>query len=240
MVPTSYTVEEYIDYLRNEVLLESAESLGWPDLVESEVSLPEVKTVSAHTDSTITVSALLKFVPFGSTLTFEDGYMRMVSQAAAVGATTIHFSPDFDTENPNGKKVLIKYSTDRTQVPNPKFRAVVDEALRQIGLENIELVDITNVRLFRIVGRLELLRRILENRVSLYDQRTVWIDEDNNFVQRELVSTPSITTNQLLTLYSREIEAFRKELAPTLEVEVPEVNISIPSLSQSQGVSIRW
>jgi hypothetical protein len=173
MVPTSYTVEEYIDYLRNEVLLESAESLGWPDLVESEVSLPEVKTVSAHTDSTITVSALLKFVPFGSTLTFEDGYMRMVSQAAAVGATTIHFSPDFDTENPNGKKVLIKYSTDRTQVPNPKFRAVVDEALRQIGLENIELVDITNVRLFRIVGRLELLRRILENRVSLYDQRTV-------------------------------------------------------------------
>jgi hypothetical protein len=67
-----------------------------------------------------------------------------------------------------------------------------------------------------------------------------WIDEDNNFVQRELVSTPSITTNQLLTLYSREIEAFRKELAPTLEVEVPEVNISIPSLSQSQGVSIRW
>lgn len=240
MVPTSYTVSEYVDYLRNEVLLESANALGWPDLVDAEVLPPEVKTVTAHTDSTLTVSALVNELPANSMLIFEDGFTRTTSEIALVGATTINFTPDLDTEDPDDKKVLIYYATDQAKVPNPKFVAIADEALRQMGLENIEQINISNIRVFRILGRLELLRRITENRVPTYDKTIDWFDEDRNFQTRTIAKTPSFMSQQLIALYNRELTSLSEQLNPATPVEVPVTGIPAESLSQSSGVSIKW
>ncbi len=240
MVPTSYTVEEYVNYLRNEVLLETANELEWPDLVTPEIALPEVKTVSAHTADTITVPALINRVAIGSLLIFEGGFARTVSEDSDVAATSITFEPDLTTEDPDGEKVLIRYTRDIPQIPNPKFIAVTDEVLRQMGLENIEQINITNVRVFRLLGRLELLRRITENRVPYFDENTVWYDTDRNFAPRVISDTPSILTQQLLALYNREVVSINAELNLVVPVEVPQTGIPAESLSQSSGVKITW
>lgn len=242
MVPTSYTVEEAVRFLRNEVILESANSLGWTDTVPAFVATPEVKTVDAFTDDTITVTATIHDIPLGSVLVFEDGFFRTTKAFVPVGETTISFTPDLDTEDPEDKKVLIRYSESQPAVPNPKFVAVVDEALRQLGLENIEQINPSNIRAFRILARMELLRRITENRVPRYDKTITWYDDDRNFGPRDIQrDTPSITNNQLLALYNREVTALSSELNPVDNtIPVPVSGIPAESLSQSSGVVIKW
>ncbi len=241
MVPTSYTINEAVNYLRQEVLRESAETLGWKDLVKPIILPPEVKTVSAHTSTTITVSALANKIPVDSSLVFEDGYFRTTSVVANAGATSITFTPALTTEDPDGKKVLIHYAPNQPAVPNQKFIDVVDEVLRQMNIENIEELNFTNIRIFRLLARLELLRRMTENRTTKYDARATWFDEDRNFAERTFEDTPSLISQQLFILYDYETAALGAELVvPAEETPVPVRGVPQESLSQSSGVKITW
>ncbi len=246
MVPTGYTVEGFIDYLRYEVLRESADALGWGNLVEREVPLPEVKTVSASTTTTITVPALANDIESNSVVIFEDGYSRTTQGFVAAGGTVLTLQEPIVDNAPDGKKVLIIYSPYIERVQNPKYVYTVDETLRQMGLENIEQINPSNIEEFRLRGRMELLRRITESRVSKSDQLINWFDPaaggGTNTVDRTISSAPFAISDQLFKLYNREVTALQALLNVAQGNVVQSSTFHVPdeSNSSSSEVAVVW
>jgi hypothetical protein len=244
MVPIGYTVEEFIDYLRFEVLRESADALGWGNLIDRVVPLPEVKTVSASTTTTITVSALANAVASNSLIIFEDGYARTTQGDVAAAGTVLTLQEPIVDNAPDGKKVLIIYAPYTERVQNPKYVYVVDEALRQMGLENIEQINASNIIEFRLRGRLELLRRITESRVTLSDRDINWADNSGTSTIQRIQSTKPFTiSQQLFALYDRETKALSDELAAAQVVVVtptPTFNVPDEANSSSTEITVGW
>ncbi len=240
MIPKSYTLEEFADYLRYDVLLESADALGWGNLVDPVDPLPEVKTIDSSTTTQLTLTAgLANQVPHNTLIVFEDGTFSHSVGVTDVAATVIELQEPIVEDVHDDEKILIKFQ-DSTRVLNPKYIYVADETLRQMGLENIELINESNIRVFRMLGRLELLRRVSEDRVSKYDDSITWYDEDKGNVARTIGSSPSVVNAQVLTLYNRELNAISQELNPPVESSVPQLGIPAESLSQSSGVALKW
>ncbi len=244
-VKTSYTVEEFANYLASNVLLDAAEPLGWGPYVPYVPPGIETKTVSSNTaasPSVLTLSAgLVHAAPAGATLITEDGLTAKTLNSEAIGATVIEIDIPLTLNAWATKDIAIVYSNPVAPVPNPKYVSIVDEALRQMGLEDIENINATNVRELRIRGRLELLRRVAEDRTYQYDYITGFnqVDVDGNPL--DVSHQPTDITNHILKLYDEEVNRFSRELFPQAVVEVEIINEGVPEfLSSSEGVEVTW
>lgn len=100
--PTSYTYNEFADYLQFEVLRGSADTLGWGDTVKAKVGQ----------------------------------YNGAVPAVARVRNTNYDF--------------------------------VTDECLRQLGLTAITQINPTNIKLFRLIGRVEILKKAMQSMSANY------------------------------------------------------------------------
>lgn len=241
-VQTKWTVEEAVNYLAYGILRDSAAPLGWGPLVPYERGGVEIRTVTSNnnaTPSVLTVPAITNAFPRGTYLIFEDNTDAITNDDEAAGSTSIAVNTTLTTDQYAGKKVAFIYQPQGAEVPNPKYIAVVDEALRQMELEDIESIDASNLREFRLRARLELLRRISEGRAYQYDYTENYGTNDPDVV--EIPHSPAQVTARIIQFYLTEQGRISSALFPaTAPTPVTVLGIPAESLSISSGVGIKW
>src|SRR4028118_596381 len=173
--PTTYTYEEFADYLKLEVLRDSAEWLGWGDLVSPAPRRFYETTVTSNTGSfgtpvrsTIVIPRTEAYIRQGTVLTFSGGLTRTAYANYPEATTSIDVTPPLTLNQVQGQTMSFTVSEEIERVRNPNYDLVTDHVLSQMGLTNINQVNATNVYTFRLLGRLEILKRAFGNTAADY------------------------------------------------------------------------
>lgn len=158
MVKTTYTYDEFADYLQLEVLRDSADSLGWGDTVKAKPAE-------------------------------YDGAVPAVAR-----------------------------------VRNTDYNFVTDEVLRQMGLTNINQINETNVKLFKLIGRVEILKKAMQTMSGSYSYQS----------NSGIGNTRSQAYQQVVRLFNYE----QQRLFNVLAQESFELSSYIPEEAESSSNSI--
>jgi hypothetical protein len=231
-IPTSYTYDEFADYLKFEVLRESAETLGFGDTTPEQPALTQnlVVTGTAGIGNTILIEQSQMALPTGSTLTFTGGKVRTLASPLAVGDVSVSVNSGW-----TGSQVVAGNIYTRTikaavaRVRNPVYNLITDEVLSQMGLTNINQVGPTNIKFFRLAGRVEILKRAMQSMASEY-----------NYTSPGSIHSRSQVYNQVVELYRREYSRLQRlaslanQPATLGEPDTPE------SLSGSTDIILVW
>lgn len=161
-IPTSYTYNEFADYLQFEVLRESADTLGWGDTVKAKPAE-------------------------------YDGAVPAVAR-----------------------------------VRNTNYDFVTDEVLRQMGLTDINQINSTNIKLFRLIGRVEILKKAMQTSSANYTYQS----------NSGIGNSRSQAYQQVVRLFNIE----QQRLFNILAQESFEINSSVPEEAESSSntVGVIW
>lgn len=176
-LPTTYTYDTAEDYLRDEVLMDFANVLGWIDIAGTAATVVRVEASSYSTgDSVVTVNALTGPVKSGTVLRWQQasddtltGQAVQLSADAATGATSISV---FTTNHSLSNSVYAPIVTSSGRVPydsSEVYVPVIDETLIQLGLSDINLITAANAGMFRGRLKVEVWRSICAATASDHD-----------------------------------------------------------------------
>jgi hypothetical protein len=246
-VPTSYTEEEYYDYLRNFILMESADSLDFennPDASPSDSQTIYVRdyveqqygggaSTPPYWYATYAMVTPGKYVlEAGTVLTFSGGAVRTLLHDFEPGDEVMHFvhthagGPGAGTVNV-GDSVTTNIAAVTVEW-NPIYESITNYVLEKMGLSDISEVNETNVRFFRRYGRVEVLKRAMQQAAAEYPYQAA-----GDFVDRE------IPYAFIRDLYQKE-DARLENLEVQFMVDQPQPFIPVESESSSSKVKVIW
>lgn len=231
-VPVSYTYDEFADYLKDEVLLDSADGLGFGDIipeipqVTARVIIRESGTPPYDFTNDIPIYEPGFSLPVGASLTWSNGVTRTLNTALTPTSTLMTINGLGGNFNP-GDYANIVMRNAVARVRNSIYAAVTDEVLISMGLSDITEVNSMNIALFRAYGRVELLRKVMQSIAGNYNY---------NMPVGGKLNTSSVYT-QVIRMFQREQSRLNGLLAEagTLSPEVPD-----ESLSYSGDVAVVW
>lgn len=231
-VPTSYTYETFADYLKNEVFRDSAEGIGFEDYV------PEIPQITARIVIRASGTPPYNFttgIPIyqpgfskaaGASLVWSNGVTRTLDAAITPTSTTMNIAGLGGGFNPGDySTVILRAAVAR--VRNQIYDIVADEAIAQMGLSGIGDVDSTNIKLFRQMGRVELLRKAMQNVATRYNYTT---PIGGPATQQDVYT-------QVVSMYQREQLRLNALLR---EGNSPTASIPEESNSESRDVALVW
>lgn len=167
-VPTSYTYDTFADYLKDEVLRDSAAALGFEDYVPE---IPEiVARVIVRTNSNTTSVPIYQpgfTLASGTSLAFSNGATRTLGADMAANATSITISSAANLHVNDFASIQLRAAVAR--IRNSIYDSITDETLISMGLTDIAQVVPANIEIFRAYGRLELLRKVMQNVAAKYN-----------------------------------------------------------------------
>lgn len=234
------SVEQASDYLRFGGLRASADPLGWGQTTPHTSRGIEIKTVTSHTTTVLTVPPLTNDHPMGTTIVFEDGRSRVSILDQEAGDTTITLNQAIVADSATAMRIAIVYRGIEAPIPNPKYTYVVDEALRQMGFEHIESINAENMYEFRLRARVEMLRRVAEGNVASFDYITNYYGPTDDPATSQVPVYRNPTIQQVVNLYNLEAQKLNNFLVEQTPSTVVQTGIPSESLSQSSGVSVKW
>lgn len=261
-IPTSYTADEFADYLKDEVFLGSAQKLGLDDLVKGTDAIYQdlffvnngtgvIGEDYATVHNTYNVAPSTMILEVGEVITLENGvtgtiltpydedfsgiiigeYPVPVGLGYGGTAITVAWSNPTNLHWTEGLRYRRLYAPAVERVRNPIYNAIMNDTLEKMGLTDIAQIDETNIRYFRLLGRLEALKYGMQNTAGDYAYS----------------SNSSASTNYGGTVNSQVIRMFQREdkrILDILDYEnfIPAENSDVPdeSLSQDREIKVVW
>lgn len=250
--PTTYTYDEFADYLQREVLREAASTLGWADSVPFQSKVVNVlrfrdNGTGAMASGTFTVEQSPMRLFIGDNITLSNGVVYQVTTPSGGSGITIGDQPLPAGLDIGGIRVTMNkisgtgnwsnsivyervVKNEVARVRNPKFNAVTDEVLNQLGLTNISQVNsVVGALLFRTAGRVEILRRSMQGMAADY----------NYFSEGNTTNTRSQIYQQTSRLFQYEERRLR-ELIRRINYVPPTLKMPDEALSSSMTTTPTW
>jgi len=229
-IPTSYTYNTFADYLKNEVLQQAADSLGWGDTVEETPAVTQqlvVLDIYGNGKYAIAPSEM-KFNQY-QTITFDNGKQRTLDQALNLNDIILYANPSYSgTELTVGDAYTRTIQPAMTRVRNPIYNLVTDEVLNKMGLTNINQIDATNIKMFRLIGRVELLRRAMQNTAADFS----YLSEGQGVARNQVYQ-------HLIALFTREENRLNRVMFEA-GADFPDAIIPVESESASVPTTLVW
>jgi hypothetical protein len=229
-VPTSYTYDEFADYLKDEVLRDAAEGIGYGDLVPGipaiagRIEIRASGTPPYNFTSGIPIYQPGFSVAVATSLTFSNGATRTLATALTPTSTTMNINGLGAGFNP-GDYASVQLRAAVARVRNPIYDVVTNEVLVQMGLSAIGDVNAENVAFFRQFGRIEILRKAMQNVAGSYT---------TNMPVGGSVNSNNVYTN-IASMFERE----RSRLNQTLTAGSVTVGAEATP-SANLGVTLVW
>ena len=189
MIPASYTVETFSDYLEFEVLMQTAVEIGWIDLSQSldpttvidVVGLGEIRVgdgqimaivqpnVSPLNSATHTIVASLFDIPAGTKISFGTTTRTTLNPVAA-GATSITFTSAISLSSGLGNVGRFYNAPVLPRVHNPQYAAIINEVLVKLGVDDItSITGAENIKRLRHFGRRETWSAVMQALAGDFD-----------------------------------------------------------------------
>jgi hypothetical protein len=227
-IPTSYTYSTFENYLRDEVLMQTAESLGWVDVSSPAVN-PLPVTVSgtiASSFSYIILTAPLSYrLPKGTVLQSDHmSYQFTLLDDAPTGSPTLYVNQNVSGSNRNiNSQTVNVYLRDAPFDASTVYDSITDETLLQYGV--LTIAEATDVMKLRAIGRIEAWRAVAQETAS-----------DTYF----LAENASYSRNQVHEFALSQLEIAQSEYTVNFSVK-PEVQpFIINNRSTSTKVKVVW
>ncbi len=167
MLPASYTLDTFEDYLKYEVLQDTAFSLGWAvDIPLTPVTwIVTLISVDAGAKA-IRVSALKFPIPKGTTLQFRhrltnDLFGTVVTQQDGFEGNEVLFV-DIALGTVTAS-VVYRATTITAEIPpaEPVFQPIITDTLASLGVADITTMTGDKLNELRVRGRLELWHKVM-------------------------------------------------------------------------------
>lgn len=170
-IPTNYTNETFSDWLQDQLLLDTAQELGWLDIVNHVPAHTGTLTLLATSDagtSTLTVVPLVEDIPAGTTIT-NGGQTGDVAVFTPAGSTTVTLTAPHANQWTTG--TVFSFDVDEVlAVRNPIYESIIDEILARLAITDITtLTTPAQIRKLRIFARREVWRFAMQSLAADYD-----------------------------------------------------------------------
>lgn len=170
-IPANYTVDSFSDWLKDHVLIDTAQELGWIDNPAAKTGYTAnftMATTSNAGTNTLTVVPLQDYLKSGKTLHY-GGYTGVASTNYPAGSTTIVLTGTHLGQWTAGTSGTFDVDST-TRVINPIYASIINETLARMGVDDITtLTTPAQIRKLRIFGRREVWRMAMQYLASDYD-----------------------------------------------------------------------
>jgi hypothetical protein len=234
-LPTSYTYEDAANYMQFSILRESASYLGWGDI---KPYIPKKENVITVRDSVypfnnganIPILPSPIYIAAETNLTFASGRTVRTYYNLEVDGTELRINTAAGNGLPliYGDTITLLETSEQLRVRNTYYDTISDEVLNNLGLTNMNQINSTNIFLFRMNCRVEILKRAMQTTAADYS----YLSEGDGPTREQVYK-------QIRRLFQIEEARYYRLAAEELFI-LPSVNIPQESESRSSQVTIVW
>lgn len=221
-VPTSYTTDQFIDFLRRDVLYRTAMEIGWYDVPRTAISEVMVVRDASIGDTVIKIApAEVALGVVGAQWLFSNGVTATQTATVAANATSLPVSALTAAIPVN--HVGAGYTV--FGAVNPAFEAILNQTLDEAGFEDIsDVTTLEHVKRLRMYGRREAWKAAARVCVGDYD----YTDDGGGGNRSQLY-------NQVFRLFQIEDARVRRFYETQDNAGVP-----VEANSGNTGLTIVW